>query len=54
MVKMNVTFLGTSSMTPTKTRGQSGIYVDCGKEKILLDLENNNQNLKSLQLYKAL
>ena len=40
---MNVTFLGTSSMTPTKTRGQSGIYVDCGKEKILLDCGENIQ-----------
>ncbi len=40
---MEVTFLGTSSMVPTKERGQSGILIDCGKEKILVDCGENMQ-----------
>ncbi len=43
MAVMKVTFLGTSSMVPTKERGQSGIYVDCGAEKILVDCGENIQ-----------
>ena len=43
MAIMKVTFLGTSSMVPTKERGQSGIHVDCGAEKILVDCGENIQ-----------
>ena len=43
MNKINLTFLGTSSMMPTKTRGQSGIFIDCGTEKILFDCGENIQ-----------
>jgi ribonuclease Z len=40
---MEITFLGTSSMVPTKERGQSGILLDCGKEKILFDCGESMQ-----------
>ncbi len=40
---MEVVFLGTSSMVPTKERGQTGILVDCGKEKALVDCGENMQ-----------
>jgi ribonuclease Z len=40
---MKVIFLGTSSMIPTKERGQSGIFIDCGAEKILVDCGENIQ-----------
>lgn len=40
---MEVTFLGTSSMVPTKERGQSGILIDCGREKVLVDCGENMQ-----------
>ena len=30
-------------MVPTKERGQSGILIDCGKEKILVDCGENMQ-----------
>ena len=43
MTDIKVTFLGTSSMVPTKERGQTGIYVDCGVEKILIDCGENIQ-----------
>ncbi len=43
MTAIRITFLGTSSMVPTKDRGQSGIYLDCGKEKILVDCGENIQ-----------
>ncbi|MDP3917353.1 MAG: ribonuclease Z [Nanoarchaeota archaeon] len=43
MAEIKVTFLGTSSMVPTKERGQTGIYVDCGAEKILIDCGENIQ-----------
>jgi ribonuclease Z len=43
MANMKVTFLGTSSMIPTKERGQSGIFIDCGVEKILIDCGENTQ-----------
>jgi len=40
---IKATFLGTSSMVPTRERGQSGIFVDCGTEKILVDCGENIQ-----------
>ena len=40
---MEITFLGTSSMVPTKERGQSGILIDCGREKVLVDCGENMQ-----------
>ncbi len=43
MADIKITFLGTSSMVPTKDRGQSGIFVDCGSEKILVDCGENIQ-----------
>lgn len=35
--------MGTSSMVPTKERGQSGILIDCGREKVLVDCGENMQ-----------
>jgi len=34
---MEILFLGTSSMVPTKERNQNGILLSCGSEKVLVD-----------------
>ena len=40
---MKVIFLGTSSMQPTKDRGLSSIWLDFGKDKVLVDCGEGTQ-----------
>ena len=43
MIKMEITFLGTSSMIPTKHRNQQAIFLKYGKEGILIDCGEGTQ-----------
>ena len=40
---MQILFLGTSSMVPTKERNQSGVLISCGSEGILVDCGEGTQ-----------
>jgi len=43
MIKMEITFLGTSSMVPTKKRNQQAIFLKYGSEGILIDCGEGTQ-----------
>ena len=50
-MSINLTFLGTSSMVPTKDRNHSSIYLDYDGEGILFDCgEGTQRQIKSIGL----